>query len=76
MTSEHFLKVSKIVVSKRDLNYEFLSIQWLSDVERQNQEFFDADFFGVTDFEANYMDAQIRAMLETTYEAICDSGTL
>ncbi|CAG2114318.1 unnamed protein product, partial [Medioppia subpectinata] len=37
---------------------------------------FDANFFTVTDWEADYMDAQIRAMLETTYEAIADSGTV
>ena len=40
----------------------------------KNAELFDAEFFGVDEFEANYMDAQIRASLETTYEAICDSG--
>ncbi|XP_054157438.1 fatty acid synthase-like [Oppia nitens] len=42
----------------------------------KHAEKFDAKFFGVSDWEADYMDAQIRAMLETTYEAICDSGTL
>ncbi len=35
---------------------------------------FDAKFFGVDEWEANYMDCQIRIMLELTYEAIWDSG--
>ena len=34
----------------------------------------DADFFGVSESEANQMDAMIRIMIELTYEAICDSG--
>ncbi|CAG2103550.1 unnamed protein product, partial [Medioppia subpectinata] len=37
---------------------------------------FDANFFTVNDWEADYMDAQIRAALETAYEAIVDSGTV
>ncbi|CAG2107740.1 unnamed protein product, partial [Medioppia subpectinata] len=46
----------------------------MSSGKLKNAEKFDANFFTVTDWEADYMDAQIRAMLETTYEAIADSG--
>ncbi len=35
---------------------------------------FDAKFFGISDKEANLMDAQIRIMIELTYEAIWDAG--
>ncbi len=35
---------------------------------------FDAEFFGINDWEADHMDSQIRIMLELTYEAIWDSG--
>ncbi len=35
---------------------------------------FDAKFFGISDNEANLMDAQIRIMIELTYEAIWDAG--
>uniref|UniRef100_A0AC35U6Z3 Carrier domain-containing protein n=1 Tax=Rhabditophanes sp. KR3021 TaxID=114890 RepID=A0AC35U6Z3_9BILA len=35
---------------------------------------FDAQFFGVTPKQANYMDPQVRILLETVYEAIIDSG--
>lgn len=37
---------------------------------------FDAEFFGINERDAHYMDAQIRNMLELTYEAIWDSGNL
>ncbi len=37
---------------------------------------FDAHFFGITETEAHLMDAQIRIMLELTYEAIWDAGWL
>ncbi len=35
---------------------------------------FDAEFFGISEKETNLIDAQIRIMLELTYEAIWDSG--
>lgn len=35
---------------------------------------FDATFFGISEKEANLMDAQIRIMMELTYEAIWDAG--
>ena len=35
---------------------------------------FDAKFFGVSESEANLMDAQLRMLLEVTYETIVDAG--
>ena len=37
---------------------------------------FDAQFFGVHGKQANNMDPQARILLELTYEAIVDAGTL
>ncbi|CAD5216831.1 unnamed protein product [Bursaphelenchus okinawaensis] len=42
----------------------------LSDLKK-----FDAGFFGVTPKQANFMDPQIRKLLEVAYEAMIDSGT-
>uniref|UniRef100_A0A0K0ESV2 Fatty acid synthase n=1 Tax=Strongyloides stercoralis TaxID=6248 RepID=A0A0K0ESV2_STRER len=35
---------------------------------------FDAQFFGVTPKQANYMDPQVRLLLEVAYEAMIDAG--
>lgn len=35
---------------------------------------FDHEFFGMSEHDANYTDAQMRIALETTYEAIVDAG--
>jgi len=35
---------------------------------------FDAQFFGVTPKQANYMDPQVRILLEVAYEAMIDAG--
>ena len=35
---------------------------------------FDAEFFGISNEEANMMDAQLRNLIEVTYEAIVDAG--
>ncbi len=35
---------------------------------------FDAQFFGVTPKQANFMDPQVRLLLEVAYEAIIDAG--
>lgn len=37
---------------------------------------FDNKFFLVNDRDANYMDSQIRIMLEITFEALWDAGKL
>ena len=37
---------------------------------------FDAQFFGVHGKQANLMDPQARILLELTYEALCDAGTV
>lgn len=39
-----------------------------------NCEFFDYQFFGVDEKDANLIDFQTRLLLEKVYEAICDSG--
>ncbi|RWS08129.1 fatty acid synthase-like protein, partial [Dinothrombium tinctorium] len=39
-------------------------------------EKFDADFFGVNEYDANCMDPQIRLLHETTWEAIFDAALL
>ena len=40
-----------------------------------NIDQFDVEFFGIPEEEVPYIDPQERLMLETTYEAIVDSGT-
>ncbi|VDO32376.1 unnamed protein product [Onchocerca flexuosa] len=37
---------------------------------------FDAQYFGVTPKQANYLDPQVRKLLEVTLEAIIDAGKL
>ena len=37
---------------------------------------FDATFFGVHAKQAHMMDPQLRMMLELTYEALVDAGTI
>lgn len=39
-----------------------------------NIDKFDAQFFGIHGKQVNAMDPQLRVLLETTYEAILDSG--
>ncbi|RWS25490.1 hypothetical protein B4U80_00812 [Leptotrombidium deliense] len=40
----------------------------------KNIELFDAEFFGISNEDANYMDPQIRLLHEATWEAIFDAG--
>jgi hypothetical protein len=37
---------------------------------------FDASFFGISAAQANKMDPSLRILMEVTYEAIADAGTL
>ena len=37
-------------------------------------EYFDANFFGVHNKQANTMDPQIRLLIEHAYEAVLDAG--
>ena len=40
----------------------------------QNLDKFDATFFGVPPKQANFMDPQLRFLLEVTHEALIDAG--
>jgi fatty acid synthase len=40
----------------------------------KNLKKFDAQFFGVTPKQANFMDPQVRILLEVSYEAMIDAG--
>lgn len=41
-----------------------------------NLERFDEEFFGVPESQVNLIDPQERLLLELTYEAIVDAGTM
>lgn len=42
----------------------------------QNLEKFDADFFGIPEKDAHFMDPQLKKLLEVSFEAIVDAGEL
>lgn len=42
----------------------------------ENLQNFDADFFKIPPKHANYMDPQLRKLLEVAFEAIVDAGKL
>lgn len=42
----------------------------------RNLHKFDAEFFGIPDHHAEYMDPQLRKLLEVSFEAVMDAGEL
>lgn len=46
----------------------------LGKIKNKDLESFDHQFFGVEDNQAEYMDPQLRALLELTHEALIDAG--
>lgn len=44
--------------------------------EVEDIEMFDAEFFGIDDDEAKFMDPQHRMVMELAYDAVCDAGLL
>ncbi|WP_035534392.1 beta-ketoacyl synthase N-terminal-like domain-containing protein [Haloglycomyces albus] len=44
--------------------------------EVEGIDLFDAEFFGIDDEEARFMDPQHRMVMELAYDAVCDAGLL